>query len=208
MRISAPAWVREHPGPWLPAGEAPGTPSGTQPISLRYTSGLEAASHVALLLAFCLLHALLPLLPLLSRFSRVRVCVIPETAAHRAPLSLGFCRQEHWSGLPFPSPLYESEKWKGIRSVMLDSLHPHDLQPNRPLRPWDFPGKSTGVGCHRLLHTACITRPQISKWCYLDDSGTSDTRHKWNHNNALAFFSCTYQAKKIRPPFYAASDTY
>ena len=30
-------------------------------------------------------------------------------AAHQAPLSLGFSRQEHWSGLPFPSPMYESE---------------------------------------------------------------------------------------------------
>jgi len=27
-------------------------------------------------------------------------------AAHQAPLSLGFSRQEHWSGLPFPSPIY------------------------------------------------------------------------------------------------------
>ena len=34
----------------------------------------------------------------------------PETAAHRAPPSLGFSRQEHWSGLPFPSPMHESEK--------------------------------------------------------------------------------------------------
>ena len=33
----------------------------------------------------------------------------PQTAAHRAPLSLGFSRQEHWSGLPFPSPMHESE---------------------------------------------------------------------------------------------------
>ena len=32
------------------------------------------------------------------------------TAAHQAPLSLGFSRQEHWSGLPFPSPMHESEK--------------------------------------------------------------------------------------------------
>ena len=31
-------------------------------------------------------------------------CVTPETAAHQAPLSLGFSRQEYWSGLPFPSP--------------------------------------------------------------------------------------------------------
>ena len=41
-------------------------------------------------------------------------------AAHQAPPSLGFSRQEHWSGLPFPSPVHESEKWKGSRSVMSD----------------------------------------------------------------------------------------
>ena len=50
------------------------------------------------------------LLLLLSRFSHVRLCVTPETAAHQAPPSLGFSRQEHWSGLPFPSPMQEGEK--------------------------------------------------------------------------------------------------
>ena len=39
---------------------------------------------------------------LLSRFSRVRLCATPETTAHQAPPSLGFSRQEYWSGLPFP----------------------------------------------------------------------------------------------------------
>ena len=34
----------------------------------------------------------------------------PIEAAHQAPSSLGFSRQEHWSGLPFPSPMHESEK--------------------------------------------------------------------------------------------------
>ena len=34
----------------------------------------------------------------------------PMTAAHQAPPSMGFCSQEHWSGLPFPSPMNESEK--------------------------------------------------------------------------------------------------
>ena len=72
-------------------------------------------------------------------------------AAPQTPLSLGFSRQEHWSGLPFPSPVHESEKWKWSRSVMSNSLRPHGLQPTRLLRPWDFPGKSTGVGCHCLL---------------------------------------------------------
>ena len=50
------------------------------------------------------------LLLLLSRFSRVRLCATPQTAAYQAPPSLGFSRQEHWSGLPFPSPMHESEK--------------------------------------------------------------------------------------------------
>ena len=72
-------------------------------------------------------------------------------AAHQAPPSLGFSRQEDWSGLPFPSSMHESEKWKGSRSVVSDSLRPHGLQPTRLLRPWDFWGKSTGVGCHCLL---------------------------------------------------------
>ena len=52
------------------------------------------------------LHLLLQL----SRFSGVRLCVTPEMAAHQAALSLGFSRQEHWSGLPFPSPMHGSEK--------------------------------------------------------------------------------------------------
>ena len=44
------------------------------------------------------------LLLLLSRFSRVQLSVTPWTAAHQASPSKGFSRQEHWSGLPFPSP--------------------------------------------------------------------------------------------------------
>ena len=50
------------------------------------------------------------LLLLLSRFSHVQLCETPEMAAHQAPPSLGFSRQEHWSGLPFPSTKHESEK--------------------------------------------------------------------------------------------------
>ena len=88
---------------------------------------------------------------LLSHFSRVRLWATPQTEAHQAPLSLGFSRQEHWSGLPFPSPMHESEKWKWSCSVVSNPQQPHGLQPTRLLHPWDFPGKSTGVGCHCLL---------------------------------------------------------
>ena len=41
---------------------------------------------------------------MLSRFSHIWLCVTPWTAAHQAPLSTGFSRQECCSGLPFPSP--------------------------------------------------------------------------------------------------------
>ena len=52
---------------------------------------------------------LLLLLLLLSRFSCVRLCVTPWMAAHQAPPSLGFSRQEQWSGVPFPSLMHDSE---------------------------------------------------------------------------------------------------
>ena len=80
----------------------------------------------------------------------------PIDGSPPGPPSLGFSRQDHWSGLPFPSPMHEREKWKWSRSVVSNSSRPHGLQPTRPLHPWDFPGKSTGVGCHCLLRNKCI----------------------------------------------------
>ena len=44
-------------------------------------------------------------------------------------------------------------KWKCSRSVMSDPQWSHGLQTARLLHPWDFPGKSTGVGCHCLLQS-------------------------------------------------------
>ena len=84
-------------------------------------------------------------------------------AAHQAPPSLGFSRQEHWSGLPFPSPMHE-KNLSGFqdlyclqftftesnvnevvsaqfrRSVVSDSLQPHESQHARPPCPSPTPG--------------------------------------------------------------------
>ena len=46
----------------------------------------------------------------MSVLSRVQLFVTMWTVAHQAPLSLGFSRQEYWSGLPFPSPGDEKKK--------------------------------------------------------------------------------------------------
>ena len=43
---------------------------------------------------------------------------------------------------------------------MSNSQRPHGLQPTRLCRPWDSPGKNTGVGCHFLLHSTDL---QIAK---------------------------------------------
>ena len=79
----------------------------------------------------------------------------------------GISRQEHWSGLPFPSPMHESEKRRWSRSVMSDSYRPHGLQPTRLLRPWDLPGKSTGVRSHRLLCRSKNMEAQMNKVWFL-----------------------------------------
>ena len=66
------------------------------------------------------------LLLLLSRFSHVWLCVTPETAAYQAPQSLGFSRQEHWSGLPFPSPMYtvNSNKYPNYCVALMLIINP------------------------------------------------------------------------------------
>ena len=58
-------------------------------------------------------------------------------------------------------------KMKGSRSVVSDSLWPHGLWPTRLLRPWDSPGKNTGVGCHFLLQGIFPTKgsnPGLPHW--------------------------------------------
>ena len=44
--------------------------------------------------------------------SHVRLCVTPQTAAHQAPPSMGFSRQEYWSGVPLPSPRIQTVIFK------------------------------------------------------------------------------------------------
>ena len=125
------------------------------------------------------------LLLLLSRFSRVWLCATPWMAAHQAPPSLGFSRQEHWSGLPVPSPMHESEKWKWSHSVISDCSRPHGLQPTRLLRPWEFPGKSTGAGCHCLLQCYLLAniignfRPRIKKEKGRKEGWMSEWVNEW-----------------------------
>ena len=111
-----------------------------------------------------------------NSLSRVRLLATKWTAAYQAPPSMGFSRREYWNGLPLPSPF---TKYMCVScSVMSDSPRSHGPQPTRLLHPWDFPGKSAGVGCHlpspkylspfKLLHTVHtvhgVLKARILKW--------------------------------------------
>ena len=69
------------------------------------------------------------LLLLLSCFSRVRLCETPQTATHQAPPSLGFSRQEYWSGLPFPSPMHEVKSESEVTQSCPTLHDPMDCSP-------------------------------------------------------------------------------
>jgi len=99
------------------------------------------------------------LLLLLSHFSRVRLCATPETAAHQAPLSLGFSRQEHWSGLPFPSPMHESESESEVTPSCPTLSNPMDCS---------LPGSSIhGIFQARVLEWGAIVFSEVLNKCYL-----------------------------------------
>ena len=58
---------------------------------------------------------------MLSRFSNVRLFVTPRTVAYQVPLSMGFSRQEYWSGLSCPSPGDLPDPW--IKLGLLSLLY-------------------------------------------------------------------------------------
>ena len=76
---------------------------------MKASVDFDQSSYIGMERLIGLIFPLLLLL-LLSHFSRGRLHVTPWMAAHQARPPLGFSRQEHWSGLPFPSPMHESEK--------------------------------------------------------------------------------------------------
>ena len=70
-------------------------------------------------------------------------CSLPGSSVH----GIFQARVLEWGAIAF----YMFSSVQFSHSVVSDSLRPHGLYPTRLLCPWDFPGKSTGVGCHSLL---------------------------------------------------------
>ena len=99
---------------------------------------------------------------MLSRFSHVRLCATLQTAAHQAPLSLGFSRQEYWSGLPFPSPIMQQSLKKKLQEHIVHNQS-RKFQKNFFYLPFQIPKwQKQGNGGH----LTALPRPQRRHICY------------------------------------------
>ena len=99
------------------------------------------------------------------------------------------------SGRQFPSTSSFLDKERKIivshfvlsRSVMSNSWRPHGLQPTRLLRPWDSPGRNSGVGCHFLLREIFPTQGLNPGLLYC-----RQTLYHLSHQGSLIFVLITH----------------
>ena len=87
-------------------------------------------------------------------------------------MSMGFSRQEYWSGVPSPSPRTTTTlliNYAAAAAELFQSCptqRPHRQQPTRLPSPWDSPGKNTGVGCHFLLQCMKVkSESEVAQSC-------------------------------------------
>ena len=112
-----------------------------------------AASHllaVVHILCQCIYQVHPPLLPHCGRKSVLCICI-------SIVLQIG-------SSIPFSR--FHAAAAAKVASVVSDSLRPRRWQPTRLCRPWDSPGKNTGVGCHFLLQCMKMKREsEVAQSC-------------------------------------------
>ena len=115
--------------------------------------------------------------------SRIRIQIASLTSASN-PLILWLLRVRRHPGCVFMRPYRSSSAFKFIQrfshcvqesfclscccvaSVVSDSVRPHRRQPTRLSRPWNFPGKNTGVCCHFLLQCMKVkSESEVAQSC-------------------------------------------
>ena len=111
-------------------------------------------------------------------------------------------RTLEWVAISFSSAWKWKVKWSC--SVVSDSSRPHGLQPTRLFCPWDFPGKSTGVGCHCLLRPTPGVHPNsclLSQWCHptshVLSSHSPPAFNLAHHQDLFKWVSSLYQVAKV-----------
>ena len=92
-------------------------------------------------------------------FSRIQLLATPWTAAYQAPLSMGFARQEYWSGLPLPSPLdhgSDAQRGESFKSSLLGG-------------PWG--NRRTQGICRMSSAKSEQMKREVTEGCLFSDAG-------------------------------------
>jgi len=115
----------------------------------------------------------------------------------------------------FPVVMYGCESWTikkacccccccCVASVVSDSVRSHGLQPTRLLRPWDSPGKNTGVGCHFLLQCMKVkSENEVAQSCTtpsdpMDCSLPGSSIHGILQARVLEWGAIAFSERKLR----------
>ena len=113
-------------------------------------------------------------------------------AAHQAPPSLGFSRQEHWSGLPFPSPMNESEKWK-VKVKSLSRVRPSAT-------PWTAAYQAPpSMGFSRQEYWSWVPLPSLRNSLSHRQNRAVVTRFLFPCFTFMTFYLYVIIALKLRP---------
>ena len=139
--------------------------------------------------------------------SPVRLCATPWTAAYQAPLSMGFSRQEYWSGVPLPSPKPEIEvaaiskvhkcfRLKGLEFIVqviwyfpggavVQNL-PANVRGVRDKGSIPGLGRSSGGGYGSPLQYSCLENSMDRRAWWATVHGLQRVGHDWVHVHAHA----------------------
>ena len=103
-------------------------------------------------------------------------------AAHQAPPSLGLSRQEHWSGLPFPSPMHERKSESEVSQSCPTLSDPMDC--SRP-----------GSSIHRIFQARVLEWGAIA-FSVSEATYTLFSKYKANYQNTRSNVECSLKEKK------------
>ena len=165
---------------------------GIEPTSLAYpvwqTDSLPL-SHLGGPFS-CISHYLCDMLSWAKSLSRVRLFATPWTAAYQAPPSMGFFRQEYWSGLPFPSPGDLPNPGIKPRSP---TLRTNALPSEPPGKPWDMlhlVKKEAHLTCLPVSHPSPFSLSLKQAICH--SFGNENAETVYNESLSLQALSSMY----------------
>jgi len=132
--------------------------------------------------------------------SLIRLLATSWTAAYQAPLSMGFSRQEYWSGVPLPSPYYKQREEQINRHYPGGSVGKASACNEGDLSSIPGSGRSPGEGNGKPFQTLAWKIPWTEEPDRLQSIGSQRVRHDWTTSLSLSLSKenklCAFQKNR------------